>query len=83
MLSANLTDFLSAICAVSNHYGKNQGYCGAPSGVVPTEEVAPAMGMYGVNWVPYSLPGKNTILTLKRDKYVPKDWEQKTSSFEM
>ena len=41
------------------------------------------MGMYGVNWVPYSLPGKNTILTLKRDKYVPEDWEQKTSSFEM
>ena len=83
VLSANLTDFLSAIRAASNHYGKNQGYCGAPSGVVPTEEVAPAMGMYGVNWVPYSLPGKNTILTLKRDKYVPKDWEQKTSSFEM
>ena len=68
---------------MSNHYGKNQGYCGAPSGVVPTEAVAPAMSMYGVNWVPNPLPEKNRILNLKRDKYVPADWKQKTSSFEM
>ncbi len=83
ILSANLTDFLSSICAVSNHYGKTQGYCGARSGWVPTEESTPAMAAYGVNWAPSALPEKNKILNLKRDKYIPKDWEQKTSSFEM
>lgn len=83
IFSANLTDFLSAIQAVSSYYGKIQGYCGSNSGWVPTEEFVPAMVVYGVNWAPSPLPEKNRILNLKRDKYVPKDWEQKISSFEM
>lgn len=83
IFSANLTDFLSAIQAVSSSYGRIQGYCGSTSGWVPTEELVPAMVVYGVNWAPSALPEKNKILNLKRDKYIPTDWEQKTSSFEM
>ncbi len=83
VFSANLTDFLSAIQAVSSSYGRTQGYCGSTSGWVPTEEFVPAMVVYGVNWAPLPLPEKNKILKLKRDKYIPKDWEKKSSSFEI
>ena len=83
VFSANLTDFLSAIQAVSSSYGRTQGYCGSTSGWVPTEEFVPAMVVYGVNWAPLLLPEKNKILKLKRDKYIPKDWEKKSSSFEI
>lgn len=83
VFSANLTDFLSAIQAVSSSYGRTQGYCGSNSGWVPTEEFVPAMSVYGVNWAPSALPEKNKILDLKRDKYIPKDWGQRFSSFEI
>lgn len=82
VFSANLTDFLSAIHVVSSCYGRMQGYCGSSSGWVPTEEFVPAMVVYGVNWAPAALPEKNKILNLKRDKFIPKSWERKNSSFE-
>lgn len=71
VFSANLTDFLSAIVSVSNHYARNQGYCGALSGHVPTDESAPAMGVHGVNWVPNPLPEREVIFNIKRDKFLP------------
>lgn len=68
--SANLTDFISAIQMVSDHYGYTQGYCGAVSGSVPTEEYAPAMFIYGVNWASDDLPEKDHITNLDRDKHL-------------
>ena len=67
--SANLTDFLDAIRVVSDYYGRCQGFCGAESGWVPTEELAPAMAIYGVNWIPDDLPEPDILVNLKRDKH--------------
>lgn len=72
--SAGLTDFISAIWAASDHYGSSQGYCGASSGNVPTEEYVPAMAIYGVNWVPNPMPEVVKILDTERDKYIPLEW---------
>lgn len=71
-LSANLVDFLSAISLVTKSYGRSQGYCGSSSGSVPTEEFAPIMAAYGLNWVPNPLPQKMHILDIHRDKYLSK-----------
>ena len=71
--SANLTDFLSAISYVTDNYGYTQGFCGAESGWVPTEEFAPAMAIYGVNWIPDDLPEPDELVNLKRDKYLGPD----------
>lgn len=82
--SSNLTDFLSAICLISNHYGHTQGFCGALSGSVPTEEYAPVMGLYGVNWIPEAVEVDDPITyDPKKEKYIPESWEEKVSSFEI
>jgi hypothetical protein len=78
--SANLTDFLHAIEVVSDYYGRCQGFCGAESGWVPTEESAPAMAIYGVNWIPDDLPEPDILVNLKRDK-LPSE-EQVEQGFE-
>lgn len=79
-LATNLVDFLNAIIGVSNFTDSTQGYCGASSGFIPTEELAPAMAAYGVNWIPDPLPEQNETLDLKRDKYFPPEWEESASS---
>lgn len=81
-LSANLTDFLSSIIEVSNHYGRTNGYCGAESGWVPTEEFAPAVSVYGINWAPNPLPEPLHTYSSKRDKYLPEKLRTKKTSFE-
>ena len=68
--SANLTDFLSSIEIVSDYYGRSQGFCGSESGFVPTEESAPAMAIYGVNWIPDDVPDRDLLVNLKRDKHL-------------
>lgn len=78
--SANLTDFLDAIEVVSDYYGRCQGFCGAESGWVPTEESAPAMGVYGVNWIPDDLPEPDILVNLNRDKHFSE--EQVEQGFE-
>lgn len=71
--SANLTDFLSSIEIVSDYYGRCQAFCGAESGWVPTEGSAPAMAIYGVNWIPDELPEPDELVNLNRDKYLGPD----------
>ena len=78
--SANLTDFLSSIEIVSDYYGRSQGFCGAESGWVPTEELAPAMAIYGVNWIPDDAPERDLLVNLKRDKHLSE--EQVPQGFE-
>lgn len=78
--SANLTDFLSSIEIVSDYYGRSQGFCGAESGWVPTEELAPAMAIYGVNWIPDDVPERDLLVNLKRDKHLSE--EQVPQGFE-
>jgi predicted Zn-dependent protease len=70
-LSSNMTDFLAAILIVSNHYGESKGFCGSNSGYVPTHNVAPAMVLHGINFVPDPKPEKITEINLSRDKYIP------------
>ncbi|MEI6672434.1 MAG: metallopeptidase TldD-related protein [bacterium] len=72
--SGSLTDFLASIQMVSNHYGESKGFCGSGSGMVPTHEVAPAMLLYGINFVTEPKPEKELHMDLKKDKYVPKEW---------
>lgn len=72
--SGSLTDFLSAIQMVSNHYKETTGFCGSSSGMVPTHEIAPAMLLYGINFVNNPKPEKQVHINLKKDKYVPKKW---------
>lgn len=84
VLSSNLTDFLSSVHSVTNHYGSNQGVCGALSGWVPTEEYAPVMGVYGVNWIPDSFKQDDPITyDPQKEKYIPVSWDTKQSSFEI
>lgn len=78
--SANLTDFLSSIEIVSDYYGRSQGFCGSESGFVPTEESAPAMAIYGVNWIPDDVPDRDLLVNLKRDKHLSE--EQVPQGFE-
>lgn len=78
--SANLTDFLGSIEIVSDYYGRSQGFCGAESGWVPTEELAPAMAIYGVNWIPDDVPDRDLLVNLKRDKHLSE--EQVPQGFE-
>ena len=78
--SANLTDFLGSIEIVSDYYGRSQGFCGAESGWVPTEELAPAMAIYGVNWIPDDVPERDLLVKLKRDKHLSE--EQVPQGFE-
>ena len=73
--SSNLTDFISAILEVSNQYGMTGGYCGASSGSVPTQEYAPEMSVYGINWAPSPLPDKNKEFQTSKVKYIPKGWK--------
>ena len=79
--SSNMTDFVNAIKDVSNKYGITSGYCGSDSGWVPTQEYTPATSVYGINWAPVALPEPIKMYNLKRDKYIPKNWE-KTESYE-
>lgn len=72
VLSADITSFISAIEQVSDVYGRTQGYCGAASGHVPTEELAPYLSVYGIRWVPEPLPEEDIITDLARDKHLPK-----------
>ncbi len=72
--SGSLTDFLASIQMVSNKYGETTGFCGSGSGMVPTHEIAPAMLLYGINFVTEPKPEKQLHINLKKDKYVPKEW---------
>lgn len=72
--SGNLTDFLSSISVVSNHYGETKGFCGSGSGRVPTHSKAPAMLLYGINFITNPKPEKEENIDLKKDKYIPKNW---------
>lgn len=81
--SANLTDFLDAIGVVSDYYGRCQGFCGAESGWVPTEESAPAMAIYGVNWIPDDLPEPDILVNLKRDKHLSEEQVEQGFEYEV
>ncbi len=81
--SANLTDFLDAIQVVSDYYGRCQGFCGAESGWVPTEESAPAMAIYGVNWIPDDLPEPDILVNLKRDKHLSEEQVEQGFEYEV
>ncbi len=74
VLSSNLTDFLSAIQIVSNHYGESKGFCGSTSGYLPTQERAPAMLLYGINFVTNPKPEKFTEIDISRDKFIPESF---------
>ncbi len=76
VLSSNLTDFLASIQIVSNHYGEGKGFCGSGSGYVPTHEKAPAMLLYGINFVTDPKPEKNSDINLERDKFIPDNWKE-------
>ena len=75
VFSSNLTDFISAIKEVSNAYGMTEGYCGASSGKVPTQEYTPAMSVYGINWAPTALPDKNKRFSVSKVKFIPYGWK--------
>jgi len=74
VLSSNLTDFLASIQIVSNHYGESKGFCGSSSGYVPTHEKAPAMMIYGINFVTDPKPEKFLEIDLERDKFIPESF---------
>lgn len=74
IFSGSVTDFMTSIKLVSNYYGGSKGFCGALSGMVPTHEVAPAMLLYGINFVTEPKPEKELHMDLKKDKYIPKEW---------
>jgi TldD protein len=75
VLSSNLTDFLASIQIVSNQYGESKGFCGSQSGYVPTHERAPAMLLYGINFVTDPKPEKSLEIDLSRDKFIPESFK--------
>ncbi|MCF7835282.1 hypothetical protein K9M48_04560 [Candidatus Gracilibacteria bacterium] len=74
ILSSNLTDFLASIQIVSNHYGESKGFCGSSSGYVTTHEKAPAMTLYGINFVTDPKPEKYLEIDPIRDKFIPQSF---------
>lgn len=74
VLSSNLTDFLASIQIVSNYYGESKGFCGSGSGYVPTHEKAPAMALYGINFITEPKPEKFTEIDISRDKFIPESF---------
>jgi predicted Zn-dependent protease len=73
-LSSNLTDFLATIQMVSNHYGESKGVCGSNSGYVPTHSKAPAMFLYGINFVSEAKPERFLEINIDRDKFIPESF---------
>lgn len=73
-LSSNLTDFLASIQIVSNHYGEANGFCGSSSGYVPTHEKAPAMLIYGINFITDPKPLRFAEIDLSKDKFIPQSF---------